>query len=262
MFENEAQAKFVEDHLKAALSAPRTVFTPEIMDQIGAEFGIAAEVRDVIGQVLEFGAREYASEAEWAALEFERIRKDLHALERAAKSLLDAFANVSPQTQWVLHEVGVARRLNGFDLPHVSALDGDALLHYAAPADQPPLCISLADVRSILAALGQCASDARPAAKASRKGRPVQQGLWDLLHAGFHIWSSGLGRPFKLDWASDGEPITDAARFCVRIAHVVDPSLALGQIKTVSRKVREEAMVIRNLSEMPKGAEHYRKRFE
>jgi hypothetical protein len=82
-------------------------------------------------------------------------------------------------------------------------------------------------------------------------GRPDQQGLWDLLHMGFQVWASVLGRPFKLDWASDGEPITDAARFCVRIARAVDPSLTLQQIATVSRKVREKSKSIRDLKELP-----------
>lgn len=132
MFENEAQAKFVEKHAKAALSSPRMVFTPEIMDQIGADFGIPAELRDVVGQVLEFGAREYASEAKRAALDFVRIRKDLHALEQTANAIARVLDNISPDTQRILQEAGVGRSLKGFDLPRVSALDGEPFLHYAA----------------------------------------------------------------------------------------------------------------------------------
>jgi hypothetical protein len=262
MFENEAQAKFVANQIKAARSAPRTLFTPEIMDQIGVDYCIPVEMRDEIGLALEFGAREYAFETQRAALDFEGIRKDLRALDKAAKSMLSALETISPDTQRILHEAGVGRTLKELDLPRVSALDGEALLHFAASPDQPPQCISLDDVRSILAALDQCATDARPAATASRKGRPDQQGLWDLLHTGFQVWASGLGRPFKLDWASNGDPITDAARFSVRISHVVDPSLTLRQIATASRKVREMSFKLSDLSEFPDAVEHYRKRFE
>ncbi|WFE75752.1 hypothetical protein [Roseinatronobacter sp. S2] len=232
------------------------------MDEIGADFGIPAEMRDEIGQVLEFGASEYACETERAAHDFERIRKELHALDQAAKSLLNALANISLQTQRILHEAGVGRSLKGFDLPRVTGTDNAPLLHYAASPNQQPLSIPLADIGSILAALGQCAIDARPAARASRKGRPEQQGLWDLLHMGFQVWASVLGRPFKLDWASDGHPITDAAQFSVRIAHVVDQSLTLQQIATASRKVREMSFQVSNLAELPNALEHYRKQFE
>ncbi len=262
MVENEAQAEFLKSHIESALSSPRTVFTPEIMDQIGLDFGILAEVRDVVALVLEFGGREYASEAQRAALDFERIQKELRALDKAAKSIACALQNISSQTQSILHEAGVGRSLKGLDLPRVSGLRDAPLLYYSASPDQEALCIPLSDVQALLAALGQCAIDARPAARASRNGRPDQQGLWDLLNAGFQVWASVLGRPFKLDWASNGDPITDAAQFSVRIARVVEPSLTLQQIATASRKVREKGMSFSNLEEVPQVAEHYRKQFE
>ena len=262
MIDNEAQARFLEGAVQAALSSPRSVFTPEIMDQIGADFDLPAEVRDGVALLLEFGAREYASETERAALGFERVRKELRALEQAANAITRALEYLSPDTQRILQEAGVGRTLIGSDLPRVSMLADSPTLHVSASPDQAPLNIPLADIRSILTALGQCAVDAQPVAKASRKGRPDQQGLWDLLHMGFQVWASVLGRPFKLDWASDGEPITNAARFSVRIAQAVDASLTLPQIATASRKVREMSFQISNLSEFPDAVEHYRKRFE
>ena len=262
MLENEAQAAFLRSYIETAQASPCNVFTPEIMDRIGSEFCIPAEVCDAVAPVLELGARDYSFEAQRAALDFERIRKELRALDNAAKSIASALQNMSPETQRILHESGVGRGLKGFDLPRVSGLPDAPLLHYAKSPDQEPASIPLADVQVVLAALGQCAINAGPAARASKTGRPENQGLWVLLTMAFQVWASVLGRPFKLDWASNGDPITDAAQFAVRVAQVVDPSVTLREIATASRKVREKGMSFRNLEEVPQVIEHYHKQFE
>ncbi len=261
MIDENPQTEFFKRFIGTS-QVQRSVFTPEIVNQIGDDFDIPVEKRNEVGQLLEVGALQWARETRRAALDFEQIRKELRSLEKAAKAILTAVETLSADTQEMMIEAGIGRTLGGVPLPRLSGQETAPVLEYAATHTDEGQCISLSEARLILAALGQCASDAQPMARASRKGRPEQEGLFDLLHFGFHVWASVLGRAFKLDWAPDGHPITDAASFSVRITHVVAPSLPLQQIATAARKVREKAMSIRNLEKMPEVMEHYRKQFE
>jgi hypothetical protein len=261
MIDEKAQAEFIKRFTEAS-QGPRIVFTSEIVDQLSEEFGIPIAMRDLVGQILEVGARQWSAETQFSALGFEKIRKELRSLEKAAKAIVSVLENLSADTQQIMVDAGDGRTLGGFPLPRVSMHDSAPVLEYAASSDRESRCISLAEARSIFAALGQCAVDARPMARATHKGRPEQEALFDLLHVGFHVWASLLCRAFKLDWASDGEPITDAAMFSVRIARVVDSAATLQQIATAARKVREKGMPIRDLEEKAKVVEHYRKQYE
>lgn len=238
------------------------VFTSEIIDLIGEEFNIPVTHRDAVGQLLEGGALQWARETRRSALGFEKVRKELGSLEKAAKAIASALDNLSADTQLVLVDSGDGRTLGGFPLPRVSLHESSLALEYAAAPDHGSRCITLTEAKSILAALGQCAIDARPMARASRQGRPEQEALFDFLTFGYQVWATVLGRAFRLDWASDGEPITDAARFSVRIARIVEPAATLQQIATAARKVREKGMSFMDLEELPEVMEHYRKQFE
>lgn len=261
MIDEDAKREFFE-HLIGKAQSHRAVFTHEVIDRIGTEFGIPDEQRDEIGLILEVGANAFFFETQRSSRDFKRTRKELLGLESAVRTIEKALQNLSADTKDVLLQAGIARRLNGFHFPRISEQDAVPVLNYTLTGDQEARRITLAEIEAILLALGQCAFEAKPLAKASRVGRPEHEALYDFLIFAFQVWESVLQRAFKLDWASDGEPITDAARFSVRVSHIVEPSLTLQQIATASRKVREKVMSFRSLEEVPQVIEHYRKQFE
>ncbi len=261
MTDDDVKREFFERVIGKA-QTQREAFTNAVIEQIGAEFSIPTELHDQIGLFLEVGANAFYFEARRAGLDFDRARQELRSLERSARATESALQNLFADTQDVLAQAGIARGLNGFHVPRVSQHEGVQVLNYAVAGDEETRQISLSEVEAILAALGNCAVDAKPLARASRMGRPEHEALYDLFIFAHLVWDTLLHRAFKLDWATNGDPITDAARFSVRIAHIVEPSLTLKQIATSARKVREKSISFRNLEEVPKVIEHYRKQFE
>ncbi|WP_323034870.1 hypothetical protein [Pararhodobacter sp.] len=259
--DEQAQIEFFQ-RLIGNSHLERVVYTPKVIDQIGDEFAIPHASRDEIGQILEVAANAFSDEARLEALDFERVRKDLRNLEKAAKSLATVLDTLAPDAIEILIRVGFVQRLKDMPLPRITQSEASAVLGYTVPDSDGSRCIPLSEATTIVTALGHCAAYARERVAESRKGRPEIGALVDLLNFGFQVWESVLGRSFKLYWASNGDPITDAAQFSVRIARVVEPSLTLQQIATASRKVREKGMSFSNLEEVPQVAEHYRKQFE
>jgi hypothetical protein len=262
MIAEDELRKFVELYRHECLNLPRTVFTPDVMASIAREFSFSSDEVDAAGQILEAGAQQWAIETERAKLDFEAIRKELRSLERAAKVAGDILGRLSGVTTGILIESSAGRGLSKLVVPAIT-LDGSApALTYADPLNDKNRCVSLKEIEAILVALSRCAVDAGPTAGSNKKGRPADEALFDLLHFGFHAWKSVLGREFTLDWASDAEPITLAARFCVRIARVVNPTAPAQKIVTAARKVQEKSLSFSNLEDIPKVEAHYRKWIE
>ncbi len=238
------------------------VFTPEKVKQIGQDFNIPEDALGWVGEFLEVGAYQWSRETTRSALDFKKIQKELKDLGTASAELAKALENLSPETCKILVETGLARELGGFPLPRVSSQETSTMLNYSPPSSQEFAQVTLPDIQNMASALGECAVGSLRAAKKSPKGRPDDGGLFDFLHIGFHIWESILGREFKLDWHTDHKPITDAAQFCVRIVHCVQPDTPANKIANKAREAREKGMKISNLEELPQVIEHYRKLFE
>ncbi|WP_127563067.1 hypothetical protein [Nioella ostreopsis] len=240
----------------------QTAFTPEVVEQLAQEFDIPKALHDIVGNILILGAAQWAYEMRRAARDFKQIRKDLTGLEKVAVEIARALENLSAETRDVLVEAGFGRTRGGCHYPYISVHDSLPVMEYEPSSGQDSSQISLTEIASILSSLSKCVADAQPTARAGRKGKIDDESMYDLLHSCFHVWESILGRKFSLDWASNGEPITDAAVFCVRVARLVDPALSLQKIATASRKTREKGMKISDLEKTPEVLEHYRKQFE
>lgn len=119
----------------------------------------------------------------------------------------------------------------------------------------------LAELAVKLPALAETTKAAQHVIGKGRAGRPEDEAMHYLLHSAFQVRTAILRRPFKLDWAGEPESITDASRFCVRIAHVVDSKLPLGRIANASRSVRQKSMAVSGLGVTPEIMEHYCKQF-
>ena len=77
----------------------------------------------------------------------------------------------------------------------------------------------------------------------------------------FMIWTNIVQREFTLGWHNQ-QPDSDAARFCVDVAAIVDPKFVQSRIISASRKVRETGLNISNLEELLAQAEEFRKRLD
>jgi len=174
-----AKTEFIECFIEAS-QGPRTVFTSDIVKQIGEEFGIPITEQDLVGGILEAGALQWSAETRLEALDFECVRKDLRSLEKAAKSLTAIVDNLAPDALEILVRVGNVLRLKDMPYPRITQSETSPILGYTDPAYDMSRCIPLSEARSIVSALGQRADYALEKVNESRKGRPENGALVDL----------------------------------------------------------------------------------
>lgn len=249
MIDEAAVAEFMKQLAYDVNALPRKAFIPEVIDKLVDEFCIDHAQKDVVGSVLEFGAAQWLHETERAKIDFKRVRMEFERIIQVAEAARDALLNLSDDAQRILVETGEARTIAGSPMPRVAVGESALTLNYVLAPNSESRSILLGEISSILSSLAQCAVDAGPSAGVNKRGKPPDEALSEFLSAGFVVWTKVLERPFKLDWTSDGEPITDAARFSVRIVRIVAPETTLSKIVTTTRSVRKHINEISNLQE-------------
>jgi hypothetical protein len=75
------------------------------------------------------------------------------------------------------------------------------------------------------------------------------------------IWTNLVGRDFTVAWYKN-QPDSDAARFCMDVAAIIDPKLSASRIESATRKVRETGTNISDLGKLIAEAEEFRKRLD
>ncbi|ABV92143.1 hypothetical protein Dshi_0394 [Dinoroseobacter shibae DFL 12 = DSM 16493] len=235
----------------------RKYFSEALSSSIEREFGIPSDTSSTVFLSLECGALLYWNLRKQDHANKKTVRKDLDRLTQKASELADMLSIMTGEA-W--------RAIDSFQLAHdlSPALYPDQRGSKSSDAEATPPRLTKGDVVDLAAKLSALAETTKIATRMvgkGRVGRPEDDATLHLLHAAFQVWEAILRRPFKLDWTGDSEPITDAARFCVRIAQVVDPTISFGRIANASRTVREKSMAVSDLGLTPEIMKHYRKQF-
>ena len=92
------------------------------------------------------------------------------------------------------------------------------------------------------------------------KGRPKDKSLDDFLGTAFQVYINFANKPFTLEWHSDGQPISEAACYCVDLVNVFRPEVTPSKIATTARKIRETHIKVSELQEISKFLDHFHKR--
>lgn len=98
--------------------------------------------------------------------------------------------------------------------------------------------IDLPVLRKLVSALEHAAGDAANELARSRTGKQRAHGLNLWMSNVADIWAEAANQPFTRDVASDGEPITNAARFCVSAFQLIDPELDRSLVLTAMKKFK------------------------
>lgn len=216
--------------------------------------------------LLEIAALSYWKEKERAKTDFAEARKKLGQLEKALTRLVQALDGLDQESRRVIYEARVARRLS--DRPFAD-LVGSAVQRILQPRtadlDGQKTWLDeaqrLEDFRNSAAAIGNDAQGAQKWAGKGRSGRRDDDSAKVLIQFCFMVWTNFVKRDFKLAWYKQ-HPDSDAARFCVDVAAMVDPKLTTSRIISASRKVREENLNISDLQKLTAEAEEFRKRMD
>ncbi|WP_424973208.1 hypothetical protein [Dinoroseobacter sp. S76] len=235
----------------------RKYFSQAVSGPIEREFEIPSVISSAVFLNLAFGALHYWKQRIQDRASNKAVRKKFDRLNRKASELADMLSTMTGEAWEAIDGVQLAYETAPALYPDWRAANS------SDPVDAPPRLTQddVADLAAKLSALAETTEAATRMVGKGQVGRPEDDAMLHLLHVAFQVWTTILGRPFKLDWTGASEPITDAAQFCVRIARVVDPSISLGRIANASRSVREKSMTVSDLGLTPEIMDHYRKQF-
>ena len=172
------------------------------------------------------------------------MKNALAGLSRDANALKKRMENTSDAVWWSIIGASSYNRSGPEDLgfeyvtPHFPEHGETGVPAVTVTTSDPQQPLDTIEVASIISALGQLAFYAGSAAGtcpprnlSAQKIRPLRE--W--INGMFYIWVGIIQKPFTRDVASDGEPITEAARFCVEVYKFLDPetpkSLVLNEMK-------------------------------
>ncbi len=230
------------------------------------EYEISDEFAMVALLVLEFAALGYWQETERANADLPKLRKDLRDLEQATTKLVNVLNGLPPEALRVLHEAKVARRFQHHSAKEIGEAAVRSVMHPQPPNSEaskvePGDESNVDRLRTELVALADEAQKAQKWVGTGKPGRKNDDGAADLMQACFLVWTEMIGREFTLAWYQDGAD-SDAARFCVDIAGIVDPKLSASRVITASRKVRENDFGIKDLDKRFEDTDQFHKRLD
>jgi hypothetical protein len=168
--------------------------------------------------------------------------KELIAVHKAAMKLSEAMQSLSWQP-----EIAIARQLENDSTSAFFAGSGVAgrettLLRIAnGDGTEGHVTIEPEDLKVLIPALGHAALDAASKLNKSRPGKQKAHGMHLWIANIAKTWSEVSDQPFTRDVASDGEPITNAARFCVGAFQMVDPELDRSVVLTAMKKLKAKS---------------------
>jgi hypothetical protein len=227
-------------------------------------YSIPEEFAPVVQVVLDVAAKAYWQETGRANIDYKACRKDLDKLVSATSKLLSVIDGAAPDTFRVLREAGVAREFRNHSIGEIVEASVRTALSSAA-TDTIELETSTASdldrIRSQLALLHSDAQSALTWSGAGKPGRPEDDSAANLMQACFLVWTEMAKRDFKLAWHGN-DADSDAARFCVDVARLVDPNLSASRIMNAARKVRETGIGINDLDKLVEDADEFCKRID
>lgn len=233
---------------------------------LSEEYAIPEEFSMVVLLVLEFSALSYWQETERSKTDNKARRKNLLGLEKAATKMVSVLDEMPPDTWRVLHEANIAR---GFRHHSTKKVVERVVQSMISPQVRDIEAQAVGDgkeneIERLKKELEAIADDARKAQKwmgAGKSGRPDDESAETLMQMCFMVWTEIIGREFTLAWHKNS-PDSDAARFCVDVAAIVDTKLSSSRITTASRKAREAGIGIKDLGKLIEEADELRKRLE
>ena len=163
-------------------------------------------------------------------------RKELASVRKAAKKLGDSIDGLSWQPQIAIAQHSESRSVAAF----FDMLDeGEAattLISFAGPdGSKNDIVIDVPTLVTLIRALEHASQNAINGLTKSRPGKQSARGISIWMSNVASIWEESTEHPFTRDVASDGEPVTNAARFCVGAFHFIDPTLERSVVLTAMK---------------------------
>jgi len=241
-------------------------FDPETVNCLEQDFAIEPGGLHPAQETLELMARVFWQEEPRRKADYAARRKELTRIEVTARKLHAAIADSSDATWQILSDSALGRTLGQHTYPRIVTAtsgndpEGGLTLEFEASSGEVTR-LPLEQVKETITALATCASNAKTAARAGKSGPVEDDGIRALMLGAALTWGVFLKRDFRLDWQAN-EPVTEAARFCQRVARVAAPEIEASRIVTGARFVRETPLPETDLGKLFRIAAKLSKRLE
>jgi hypothetical protein len=179
----------------------------------------------------------FAAICRWNAARFEdipqnsEVTKELKAINKHAGRLASALEALNGRSRMAINTRAMRDSQNaarGYGA--APAIPSLALEQFNPDGRDGFLEMDVKTLLPLLRGLEQASVDAVDPERKSRPGQIPPLGLRQWLNNVSSLWNEISAQPFSRDVASDGEPITSAARFCVAAFQFVDPDMPRSRI--------------------------------
>ncbi|MBI1220497.1 MAG: hypothetical protein GC186_18355 [Rhodobacteraceae bacterium] len=211
----------------------KETYTPEVFAALCEQFEIPADVRDELLRRLEGGAavwRRYHSRDE-PQPPAHHVRQELATLAKHAAKFIASYRDLSDEARHALSRMHEHHMTRG--VPDALTAASPPYPYLRAPSEDPEtgvLTVDLGEIAGLIEGLQIVARDAADKVSGGRVGKRRSEALRMWMVNIELIWEEVLKRPFTRDATSRGEPITEAARFCVEAYKPLDPALPASRV--------------------------------
>lgn len=207
---------------------PKIVYSDEAFARLSDKFKIPENLRGELRNQLEDTAAVWRMNGggKMPPRRASLTRKELHDIARLTKRLRAALSSISYEAGQLLNRqdssyiIRAHKRDNPEDGPQYPAL-----AYPVAFGESGLIILDVADMVKILDGLEIVASEAAETMRHSSVGKRRDHALRMWIINIEMIWRELLVRPFTRDVKDPGEPISEAARFCVAAFKAVDPDM-------------------------------------
>lgn len=234
-------------YLFGPLGSVEPRFDDDVMAGLSGSFNIPASKIVEVKVILEMACRAYWTQTLRPELRSKEVRDELATLSKAANDLSERIAQLSPKTREMLLEAGRRQRLDTPSTPRLSEEKEQnptaprISLHLHRQSGEGGAVLDFAEWVDGIDALRICADGAAVLAGAGKPGPAPDHAAFFLINVTFGAWTKTLRREFSVDWADNGDWLTEASRFCMEVALTVDPDIKRSRIRTAARLAQKES---------------------
>ncbi len=216
---------FERDYFYPLIGRSGPMYSDEVFDTLCTEFRIPSESQLEFRDALEGAAEVWAYHVGRGDLSIPAasIKRDLEKVEKLAGRLYDSLNDLdyfcherfAMKDATLSHDIcdGAQRSRYGHKLHRYTDSNGDEVT----------ILLEYQDLIDGVDILRQYASEALAEIPPQRTGRKAVEPMRMWMTNIAATWSDLLGRPFTRDVHDNGEPISEAARFCVTAFAELDP---------------------------------------
>lgn len=235
-------------------SPPERFFSDEFLNGLLRDYQIDEQLKGSLHERLEHIAKKWyiQQNSPEEKVSPSDVKKALVGLSRDAHALKTRMENANDAVWSNLIGASSFNRSSGdylgfeYATPHFPEYGEIGVPAVTVLTSDPHQPFDTIEVASIISALDQLAFLAAvapgtcpPKNLRAQKIKPLRDWMFDM----HNVWEGVIQRKFTRDVASDGEPITEAARLCVDVYKVLDPetdkSLVLNEMKRRIKKHNE-----------------------